>query len=178
MARPFGRRIAHRKGRKEKHSGASLLTSSGFPLIVLVFHPHFQSSYEFRELAPAPLAPCDLRRLAFTHVKGSPSPSVLLLKGREYPLEWKGIAWVIPESGQVVRIEASLAPPIEDLGLLSLSAAVSYAPVSFAGGTEVLAAPDSHRRSGDPPATLAECSLVFGLSQVQCRDGNQTGGAN
>ena len=121
------------KGRKEKHSGASLLTTNGFALMVLVFHPHFQSSYRFRELPPESGAGKGLRRIEFEHVKGSPSPSVLMLKEREYPLEWSGVAAFAPDTGEIVRIETRLGSPMEDVGLLRLTATVRYGEVAFNG---------------------------------------------
>jgi hypothetical protein len=121
------------KGHKEKHSGASLLTSNGFSLMALVFHPHFQASYRFRELTPESSGGAEMRRIEFEHIKGSPTPSVLLLKEREYPLEWSGVAWVVRDTGQVARVEARLSSAMEDVGLVRLSAAVRYTPVGFRG---------------------------------------------
>lgn len=103
-----------------------LLATTGFAVMVLVFNPQFQPSYRFERLEPELADGEHWERLRFTHESGR-SPSVLEVSGREYPLEWKGVAWVHPESGFVRRIEAELRQPLEDIGLLVLKAVVDYA---------------------------------------------------
>jgi hypothetical protein len=77
-----------------------------------------------------------LHRIAFRHIKGTRSPSVLLLRERKYPLEWRGTAWIDPASGAIARIEAGLEEPMEDVGLLRLDAKVTYSDVRFASGRD------------------------------------------
>lgn len=112
---------------------ASLLVSNGFSTLLMIFHPYYRSSFQF-ELLPEMTVDGKLRkRIAFHHISGAPSPSVLLLRGREFPLDLKGEAWIDAESGAIVRITAALEAPLEDLGLRSFNSEVHYAPIGFTG---------------------------------------------
>ncbi len=112
---------------KTRGGEASFLVTNGFAVLMLIFHPHYQGSYEFRE------APGARRSIEFTHLPGHRSPSALVLKGREYPLEWRGAAEIDPESGNIARIRAELKSPMEEIGLLRLEAVIDYARVAFSG---------------------------------------------
>lgn len=52
---------------------------------------------------------------------------------REYPIAWKGEAWLEESSGSAGRIKTELRDPLEDIGLQSLQAEVRYAPLPAAG---------------------------------------------
>lgn len=114
-----------------------LLTTAGFATMLLVFHPHFRSSYEFTDGLPEN----GTRLIHFRHRKGSRSPSVLQLRGRLYPLEWEGEAWVDEATGSVSRIRAALESPMTDVGLQMLAINVTYAPVAI--GAEKMLLPES-----------------------------------
>jgi len=122
----------NRKGSKGK---ASLLVSNGFSILALIFHPVYRSRYEFRELSDDSLDGRRLRRIGFRQITTDHGPSVLLLRDREYPLEWSGTAWIDPDSFDVVRIHTGLKNPMEEIGLLCLEADVSYTKVPFSGGS-------------------------------------------
>jgi len=77
-------------------------------MIVLIFHPYYQNSFEFEQLPNEKVEGRDLIRVHFQHVKGTRSPSALQLRNRNYPLDWKGTAWIDPETWVVSRIEAEL----------------------------------------------------------------------
>jgi hypothetical protein len=49
------------------------------------------------------------------------STAVLLLRGREYPLDLEGLAWFDPQSGAIAKISAGLETSMEDVGLRELS---------------------------------------------------------
>ena len=49
------------------------------------------------------------------------STAVLLLRGREYPLDLEGLAWFDPQSGALTKISAGLETSMEDVGLRELS---------------------------------------------------------
>jgi hypothetical protein len=121
------------KAKKDSKSRTALLTTNGFSILSLIFHPMYQSRYEFTQLSDEVVDGRPLMRIGFRHVAGELSPSVLVLKEREYPLDWKGTVWVDPDSFVVRRIEAALDSAMEDVGLLNLSAQVSYASFRFNG---------------------------------------------
>ncbi|HWG58004.1 MAG TPA: tetratricopeptide repeat protein [Candidatus Acidoferrales bacterium] len=52
--------------------------------------------------------------------------------GNFYPAEMKGRAWITADTFHIVRIEADLAKPIPEIGLLHEHDIVTYGPVHFA----------------------------------------------
>jgi hypothetical protein len=115
------------QGPPARQTAKPLLKSGGFSVLALIFHPFYQSSYLFRE-ADSPRA--GERVIEFQAVRGARSPSALELKGREYPIEWRGTAVIDRASGHIRRIQAGLPAPLDDLGLQELTAEVVYGPVS------------------------------------------------
>jgi hypothetical protein len=119
------------KGKLEKKSRQPLLVSNGFSTLLLILHPYFQGSYEFTQLPDEGVKSGRLLRVAFQQIPGKRSPSVVQLKGKDFPVLWKGSAWIDSLSGMPVRIQTELSQPMEDLGLKQLKADVSYAMVRF-----------------------------------------------
>ncbi|HLH09319.1 MAG TPA: hypothetical protein VKW78_18930 [Terriglobales bacterium] len=121
----------------EHKKSASLLVTNGFAILELIFHPSYQNSFTFTnggtELMDAKL----LMRINFEAVKEGKSPTALLLRGREFPLQLMGTAWVEPDTGVIHRIVATLAEPMTDLGLRTLNTDVHYSPVKFNGDPQV-----------------------------------------
>jgi len=115
--------------RKEKNY--PMLVTSGFPSLLLIFHPFFQGSYEYAPPEEDTLDGKPVLRVSFRHVRNARSPSCLRLRGRDYPIEWRGKAWLDRSSGVVLKIEAELNASMEDVGLTGLRAEVRYAPVRF-----------------------------------------------
>jgi hypothetical protein len=119
-----------------KQRNVPLLVTTGFSTLLFIFHPRFQSSYEFSPPAADQLEDRRVLRLGFRQVRAAPSPSCLRLRGHDYPLEWSGTAWIEPQSGTVLKIMAGLGSSTEDLGLRTLTAEVRYAPVKFSDSAE------------------------------------------
>lgn len=116
--------------RKNKPNG-SLLATRGFSTLMLILHPTFRSSYSFS----LPEEDAALVRVRFVPRTGGRSPGAMELKGREYPIEWEGTAWIDPATAAVVRVEARWKNPPEAMGLRTLESDVRYAPVSIRGRT-------------------------------------------
>jgi len=108
-----------------------LLVTNGFSTLLLVFHPSYQAGYEYTELSDEVVDGTRLARVQFRHIRGMRSTSALVLRGREYPLDMQGTAWIHPDTGMVARIEAELEGSMDDVGLRSLRCQVEYAPVEF-----------------------------------------------
>jgi len=142
-------RLLQKQGGKSKN--IPLLVTNGFSMLLLVFHPYFQSSFEFERLPDDALDGHSVMRLRFQHVKGTRSPSALQLRGRTYPLEWTGTAWIEPETGEIRRIEAALSAPMDDLGLHLLHCDVRYAPVHFSSATADFWLPQSAEIEAETP---------------------------
>ncbi len=125
-----------------KSSTPPLLTTSGFSTLLLVFHPYYQSSFEYERLEDESVGGELLSKVAFRHIHGTRSTSVLRLGDRDYPLDIEGTAWIDPAKGVIEKIETRLESPMEDLNLRSFTASVRYAPKHFetAGDAEWLPA--------------------------------------
>ncbi len=109
----------------------SLLVTNGFAMGFLVFHPYYANSFEFREEGNETVNGRPARKVHFRHVRGTRSPTALALRGREFPLDLEGDAWIDASSGAILRMTSAIPTGIEDLGLRLLRSEVEYAPVSF-----------------------------------------------
>ena len=122
--------------KQPKHTrNLPLLVTNGFSTLLLVFHPSYQASFEFTPMEDEIRSGKAYMRLRFRHIKGTRSTAALLLRGREYPLDLEGDAWVDPESGAIEKINAGLATSMDDVGLKSLQCEVQYEPATFPGST-------------------------------------------
>jgi hypothetical protein len=131
------------KKRKTEEAKVALVVTNGFPAFELIFHPLYQSSFEYAapELVLADGKPLLLVR--FRHVPGSRSPSVLKLKSREYPIEWEGSAWLNPDTYEITHISASILNSLAEIGLTAMTADVRYAPIQFNDDPRVHLLPES-----------------------------------
>jgi hypothetical protein len=114
---------------------ASLLETNGFGIFSLLFHPLYQSRFQFRQLPDETLRDHRLIVVSFQQVTRDHPLSVLRLRELEYPLQWRGKAWIDPASWAVLRIQAGLGDSMADVGLLRLDADVTYSDVRFNGST-------------------------------------------
>lgn len=138
MLQPAGGDVSlvesRRAGQEPQHrKNVPLLVTNGFATLLLVFHPLYQASYAFSSLDGQILDGRRYACLQFRHIKGTRTTAVLILRDREYPLDFQGTAWIDPESGQVSKIEADLEDDMTDVGLKSLRSEVQYAPFHFTG---------------------------------------------
>lgn len=119
------------------HKPLPLLVTNGFSMLLLVFHPYYEHSFRF-EAEPASFV--DGRMLMpvhFTHLPGTRSPAALSLRGREYPLDLKGTAWIDQQSGEIAKMDATLASDMSDVDLRSLHIEVDYKPSTLASATGI-----------------------------------------
>lgn len=129
-------RLEQGKSAKSKSGEKSLLVTNGFSVFLLVFHPYFRNSFEFESGDSSEFEGQKLEVVRFQQIRGKRSPSVLQLRGRDYPLEWEGNALVDSRTGYIARVTAKLKATMEDVGLKSLSSDVIYQPVTFIGAGE------------------------------------------
>lgn len=130
-------RLAVHEQKKEEKKGVSMLVSNGFATLFLVFHPYYSSGFQFTDLGEDTLAGHKFHKVQFKHISGMRSPAALALRGREYPLDLAGVAWIDPDTGVIGKIDAGLASSMEDIGLKSLRSEVEFAPVPFKDAKEV-----------------------------------------
>lgn len=129
-------RIVPEDVRSSKKTSKPLLVSNGFSTLFLVFHPYYASSFHFALSGEETLDGKSLTKVDFHHIVGMPSPAALALRGREYPLELSGTAWIDVRSGTIVKLTANVESGMEDVGLLALRSEVRFAPITFHGSPE------------------------------------------
>ncbi|HKW89241.1 MAG TPA: hypothetical protein VJN21_10855 [Candidatus Acidoferrales bacterium] len=117
--------------KKSKH--VPLLVTEGFSTILLIFHPMYPQDFEY-VVAPANGGSSPgVVVVHFQHVHGTPSPSVLRLRGSDYPLDLQGAAWIDESSGAIERVVTDLEAPVNEVGLSVFHSDVSYVPNHFSG---------------------------------------------
>jgi hypothetical protein len=119
------------KDAKRDRKNTSMLLSNGFATLFLVFHPSYAQAFKFSLAGEDVIAGRTLEKISFEHIPGMKSPAALALRGREYPLELQGIAWIEPESGSIAKIEAGIADTLQDVGLKTLISEIDFAPLTF-----------------------------------------------
>lgn len=129
-------RLAIHEAKPDK-KGTSFLLTNGFATLFLVFHPYYAGDFQFTALDDEIVNGKTLRKIEFHHVPGTRSLAALALRGREYPLEISGTAWIDSASGNVAKIQATIGATMEDVGLKTLQSEVIYAPVPFRDLNEV-----------------------------------------
>lgn len=117
--------------KKSKH--VPLLVTEGFSTILLIVHPMYQQDFEFSLVAQNGEAAPGVVVVHFQHVHGTPSPSVLRLRGLDYPLDLQGTAWIDASTGAIERIVTDLEAPMNEVGLSVFHSDVSYMPNHFSG---------------------------------------------
>ncbi len=126
---------------KAKQSQLPLLVTNGVSTILLVFHPYYRDGFEFTVQPDEVVDGRPATPIHFAHVPGRRTPAALALRGRTYPLDLQGTAWLDRASGNVVKVEANLLQDMSDVGLRSLDMHVEYKPVSLRGASAPLVLP-------------------------------------
>lgn len=129
-------RIAPDEDKHAKKPHKPLLVSNGFPALFLVFHSYYASSFQFTFGGQDIVDGRSYSRVEFRHVPGMKSPAALAVRGREYPLEIVGTAWIDPSTGTIAKLTANIDSGMEDVGLRTLHSEVRFAPVTFRGTQE------------------------------------------
>jgi hypothetical protein len=130
-------RIAADQGRAVPKEKSPLLLSNGFSTLFLIFHPYYSAGFEFSIAGEEIIAGRTFAKVHFQHIRGTRSPAALAVRGREYPLDLSGTAWIDPQSGIIVKIVAALETGMEDVGLRTFQCEIEYAPVSFQASSQV-----------------------------------------
>jgi hypothetical protein len=124
-------RIVPQDAQQPKKTREPLLISNGFSMLFLVFHPYYVDSFQFTSVGEESINGQRLAKIHFQHIPGMRSPAALAVRGREYPLDLSGIAWIDPASGVIVKLSADVDSGMEDVGLRSLHSEMQFDKVSF-----------------------------------------------
>jgi len=126
---------------KHKLLSMPMLITNGMSTVLLVFHPYYRDGFEFETGAEEGIDGRPAIPIHFTHIPGRRTPIALALRGREYPLDLQGTAWLDKGSGQIVKVEASLERDMSDVGLRSLNIQVQYKPTNLGANSARMMVP-------------------------------------
>lgn len=143
-------RIPVREAKRDRKN-TSMLLSNGFATLFLVFHPYYAEAFKFTLAGQEVIDGRSLAKISFEHVPGMKSPAALALRGKEYPLELTGMAWVDPQTGSIAKMEAGIANTLQDVGLKALNSEIDFAPMPFADSKEVYWFPTQARVEVETP---------------------------
>jgi len=116
-----------------------MLLTNGMATALLIFDPYYRDSFDFKALPEERMDGREVIPVQFAHIPGRRTPAALVLGGREYPLELEGTAWLVEDSGEVMKIDANLLHDMSDIGLHGLTIHVEYKPVQLgANHSEIL----------------------------------------
>jgi hypothetical protein len=124
-------RLPVKEEKVNRRMPVSMLLSNGFATLFLVFHPYYMNGFEFTDAGDAMFEGHAARKILFRHIPNTRSVAALALRGREYPLELSGTAWVDPKTGDILRLEAGVGSTLEDIGLKIMQSSVRFSPVVF-----------------------------------------------
>ena len=124
-------RLPVKEGKVHSLKTVSMLVSNGFATLFLIFHPYYFNSFEFTDAGTESLDGHLARKVEFHHVPNTRSPAALALRGREYPLDLSGTAWIDPETGDLLRLDAGIGSTLEDIGMKTLKSSTRFASVTF-----------------------------------------------
>jgi hypothetical protein len=143
-------RIPLREAKRDRKN-TSMLLSNGFATLFLVFHPYYAEAFKFTLAGEEVAGGRVLQKVSFEHVPGMKSPAALALRGREYPLELSGTAWIDPQTGIITKIQAGIADSLQDVGLKALNSEIVFAPVPFSDSKQVYWFPTQARVEVETP---------------------------
>ena len=129
------------KDNRESKSQLPMLVTNGISTILLVFHPYYRDNFNFDAGAEEVMNGQLAIPIRFSHIPGRRSPAALALRGRLYPLELQGTAWLDPRTGNVMKVDANLMNDMSDVGLKSLNMHVEYKNVVVPGSQAPTALP-------------------------------------
>ena len=156
---------AHNQQRNKKN--VPLLITNGFSMLMLIFHPYYRNSFEFQAMPDEIVDGHRLAAVHFTHIAGTRTPAALAVRGREFPLDLTGTAWIDPDTGQVAKLKVGLVHDMSDVGLKSLTAEILYAPVQLSGWSTLVSLPHGcNGRGGNASPALAQRTPLHQLQAI------------
>ena len=118
-----------------------MLITNGIATVLLVFHPYYRDGFNFEAGPEESVDGKPAIPIHFTHIPGRRTPAALALRGREYPLDLEGTAWLDKQTGDVVKVDAALLHDMSDVGLRSLHIHVEYKISNLDKSTTPIALP-------------------------------------
>ena len=113
------------------HKQLPMLITNGFSTLLLIFHPYYRDSFNFESGAEEVIDGKTVIPVKFSEIAGHRALVALALRGRVYPINLKGTAWLDKQTGEVIKMDASLQDDMSDVGLRSLTVHVEYNPTAL-----------------------------------------------
>lgn len=129
------------KDNRESSTQLPMLVTNGVSTILLVFHPYYRDNFTFEAGPEETVNGQPAIPIHFEHIAGRRSPAALALRGRIFPLEIQGTAWLDTRTGNVVKVESTLMNDMSDVGLRSLKMLVDYKNITVPGTHTATALP-------------------------------------
>ena len=126
---------------RHKLTSKPMLVTNGVATVLLVFHPYYRDGFNFEAGSEEAVDGKPVIPIRFTHIPGRRTPAALALRGREYPLDLEGTAWLDKQTGDVVKVDAALLHDMSDVGLRSLHIHVEYKLSNLDKSTTPIALP-------------------------------------
>ena len=126
---------------RHKLTSKPMLITNGIATVLLVFHPYYRDGFNFETGGEETVDGKRVIPIHFAHIPGRRTPAALALRGREYPLDLEGTAWLDKQTGDVVKVDATLLHDMSDVGLRSLHIHVEYKLANLNKSTPPIALP-------------------------------------
>jgi tetratricopeptide (TPR) repeat protein len=109
------------------------LGTVGLPTLVLVFHPYYQSKYDFKCEGGGSWNGRKTWVVHFQQKADTHSEMLVYhVNGRFYPVGMKGRAWIDEQTSQILAMESDMIKPIPEIRLMRDHQLIEYGPVAFA----------------------------------------------
>jgi len=123
----------YRSSKVAKVDDPDRISSTGFAILALLFHPQLQGDFDFDCEGQGEWRGQASWLIHFRQRHDLPNRMHSYdVGGRPFRADLKGRAWISADKFQILRIEADMVDPIREIQLLSEHQTVEYGPVPFA----------------------------------------------
>ena len=130
----------------------------------------YEASYTFEPDGSEMIGGVSYLRIRFKPIAGTSSPATLRLRGKNYPLPLSGTLWIDPQSGGIVKLEATVDSGLSDVGLAGMRSEVYFAQHQFKGKRRGrVGAGIGDDRRADPAPALAQPASLHRLQEIRCQ---------
>ena len=122
----------YRSNRTVQDGDPDLISTNGFAMLALVFHPEMQGDFDFDCEGQGEWHGQTSWLVHFHQRQDRPNHMQDYNVGRQiFRVDLKGIAWISTDTFQIERIDADIVNPLREIQLLSEHQKVDYGPVPF-----------------------------------------------
>ncbi len=110
------------------------MLTSGFTSASLIFHPAYQAQSEFRYLGHQQVDGVDAAVIAFAQIPAKSKLYGTFKYGGNFVATFtQGLAWINPETHQILRLRTDLLKPLPEVRLARQTTDINYGEVHFKG---------------------------------------------